>query len=92
MAPLDNFGHVQVQIEQKQIKALFDTGASISCISEHLLNKIYKNPELLSSSYSNIQGVCGEIHPVLGTINLPFTIDGFAFEHTFHSFQSYISQ
>ena len=34
VAPIDNYGHVFVQIEQKQIQALLDTGASISCISQ----------------------------------------------------------
>ena len=86
VAPIDNYGHVFVQIEQKQIQALFDTGASISCISQHLLHKIYKNPELSSSTYTDILGVCGEVHPVLGTVNLSFTIDDYAFEHTFHVF------
>ena len=54
VAPIDNYGHVFVQIEQKQIQALFHTGASISCISQHLLHKIYKNPELSSSTYTDI--------------------------------------
>ena len=84
VAPIDHYGHVFVQIEQ--IQALLDTGASISCISQHILHKTYKNPELSSSTYKNILGVCGEVHLVLGTVNLSFTIDDYAFEHTFHVF------
>ena len=53
VAPIDNCGDVFVQIEQKQIQALFDTGASILFISQHLLHTIYTNPELSSSTFTD---------------------------------------
>lgn len=60
-----------IQIEDKQYKALFDSGATISCISEHALRKCFKHPEIRASpAVNHVYGVCGEIHTVLGTINI----------------------
>lgn len=86
LSPLNENGQAYIQIQDKQFKALFDSGASVSCISEHIVNKLLKNPEICASTLSHVYGVCGEIHSVLGTINLSFTIDGFPFSHTFHVF------
>ena len=86
ISSLDQNCRTRIQIENKQFRTLFDSGAGISCISEHAVRKFYKNPVYESAKFSHIYGVCGEIHSVLGTISISFLIDGFPFEHSFHVF------
>ena len=86
MAPLEgNF--VQINLGKHTSKALLDTGASISCISEHVYRQSLKNIEIMPSSLAHIVGVCGEIHRVLGQVTIPFRLDGIALEHTFQLFE-----
>ena len=86
MAPLEgNF--VQINLGKHTSRALLDTGASISCISEHVYRQSLKNIEIMPSSLAHIVGVCGEIHRVLGQVTVPFRLDGIALEHTFQLFE-----
>ena len=84
--PLEN-NLVQVNIGKQTCSALLDSGASISCVSEHIYRRSFKNVEIEPSSYTNIVGVCGEVHRVLGQVTLPFRLDGVVLEHTFQLFE-----
>ena len=84
--PLEN-NLVQVNIGKQTCSALLDSGASISCVSEHIYRRSFKNVEITPSSYTNIVGVCGEVHRVLGQVTLPFRLDGVVLEHTFQLFE-----
>ena len=88
VSSLDKNCKTYIQFQNREFQVLFDSGAGISCISEHVIKKLYKNPDYESATISHVQGVCGEIHAVLGTISLSFLIDGFPFEHTFHVFKT----
>ena len=84
IAPLEgNF--VQMNLGKHNSKALLDTGASISCISE--LDYRLKNIEIMPSSLAHIVGVCGEVHRVLGQVTVPFRLEGIDLEHTFQLFE-----
>ena len=84
--PLEN-NLVQVNIGKQTCSALLDSGASISCLNEHIYKRSFKNVEITPSSYTNIVGVCGEVHRVLGQVTLPFRLDGVVLEHTFQLFE-----
>ena len=66
--------------------SLFDSGASISCINQHVIKKLFKNPNYESATIPHVYGVSDEIHSVIGTLTLSFLLDGYPFEHTFHIF------
>ena len=67
-------------------RALIDTGADISCIAESYFNSIPGKirPTFKSASFSHVKGVGGEIHNVLGLVNLNLQIDGYMYKHDFH--------
>ncbi|XP_053405096.1 uncharacterized protein LOC128558877 [Mercenaria mercenaria] len=88
VSSLDQNCRAFIQIHSKRYQTLFDSGAGISCISEHIVKKFSKDPQYDPAQIAHIYGVCGEIHSVLGTINLSFLIDGFPFQHTFHVFST----
>ena len=80
-APLEG-NYVQINMGKQTSKCLVDTGASISCLSEHIYRRSFKNVEIMPSSLAHIVGVCGEVHRVLGQVTIPFRLDGIVFEHT----------
>ena len=73
--PLEG-NYVHIDFGKQTSKALIDTGAQISCMSEHIYRKSFKNYEVRPSSLTNIVGVCGEVHRILGLITVPFRLDG----------------
>ena len=86
IAPLEN-NLIQVNIGKQTCSGLIDSGATISCVSEHIYRRSFKNVEIMPSSLAHIVGVCGEVHKVLGQVTLPFRIDGVVLEHTFQLFE-----
>ena len=84
--PLEG-NYVHIDFGKQTSKALIDTGAQISCMSEHIYRNSFKNYEVRPSSLTNIVGVCGEVHRILGLITVPFRLDGIVLEHTFHLFE-----
>ena len=86
IAPLEN-NLIQVNIGKQSCSGLIDSGATISCVSEHIYRRSFKNVEIMPSSLAHIVGVCGEVHKVLGQVTLPFRIDGVVLEHTFQLFE-----
>ena len=61
---------LHIDFVKQTSKALKDTGAQISCMREHISEKIFNNYEVRPSSLANIVGVCGEIHRILGLMRL----------------------
>ena len=84
--PLEG-NYVHIDFGKQTSKALIDTGAQISCMSEHIYRKSFKNYEIRPSSLANIVGVCGEVHRILGLITVPFRLDGIVLEQSFHLFE-----
>ena len=80
---------VLTEIDGIEQVGLLDTGASISCVSQKFLSKLdsFKLNKYDPSSIDHIQGVCGEVHKVLGTIKLPICINGLILPHTFYVFR-----
>ena len=78
-----------MNIKQTKFKGLIDTGASISCVSQALINKTLK---LTTNKYNPskikfVAGVGGEILPVLGVVQVPIQIQGETFISQMHVFQ-----
>ena len=69
------------------VQCLVDTGAEISAMSKHLLNQVAPNATIRPSNLSNIVGVCGEVHKVLGQVELPFECEGLQFQQVFQIFE-----
>ena len=78
---------MQVQFGKHTVQCLVDTGAEISAMSKHLLNQVAPNATIRPSNLSNIVGVCGEVHKVLGQVELPFECEGLQFQQVFQIFE-----
>lgn len=74
-----------VELEERKIQSLIDTGASMSCIQRSLLEKTIPNFEtqIKPSTVQLVRGVGGELHRVEGAIVLPIKISGLVFEQEF---------
>ncbi len=81
-----NIAHLMVK--DKECTFLVDSGTHISCISLQLVREIFgkKHIHFKPSQTKNVVGVCGEIHHVLGTLDLNITFDNLIIPHTFHVF------
>ena len=85
---------LQISINNHVTTSLVDTGASVSCVSEDFCVKLFPNlyqkqkgsPVINQAAFKAIRGVCGETHPVKGTINLEVNINGLKITQTFHIF------
>ena len=85
---------LQLSIRNRNTTALDDTGASVSCISEdfcfqifpNLYQNLANNPVIGEPKFKAIRGVCGETHPVRGTIELEVNVNGFRISQSFHIF------
>ena len=85
--PKLNKNLMTVMFGSRHIPCLLDTGADISAISKYCLNQVAPNAKIRYSNLTNITGVCGEIHKVLGTVTLDFKCEQFEFRHNFHVFE-----
>lgn len=74
-----------LQICEKKLPALIDSGASVSCIQKSLVDKLQEsnNLNMYSSCLSQVTGVGGEKHGVIGAVKLPVKISGLIFEQEF---------
>ena len=78
--PKLNKNRMQIRFGKHTVQCLVDTGADISAISRHLLNQVAPNAEIRPSTTSKIVGVCGEVHRVLGQVELDFECQGLHFK------------
>ena len=77
---------VEVQVCKKPTKALYDSGADISCISDHEFRKIpvhLRPAKLASGSDRRFVGAGGETLDVRGVFILPISLLGRQVEHPF---------
>ena len=77
---------LHVNLGKTKVFALVDSGASISCVSNNLLNSI--NPHYvkhLESDITMIVGVGNMTHEVAGKVELDLVIEGQAFKQTFYA-------
>ena len=75
---------INVEIYGTKTLGLVDSGASLSCISDYLLNKLNdKQIRLNNSEIPNIFGVGGEKHQVMGKVSLPLSFKGVIVEYMF---------
>lgn len=82
-----NSNVLPISIDGVFMKALVDTGASISCISMSQLSKLPSLPKLQKSNISHVRGVGGEILDVVGCIELNVNIQNCIVLQKFHVFQ-----
>jgi hypothetical protein len=80
IAPLTK-NTIKVQIGAKQIDALVDTGASISCISQQFLQKKLKNMKIDKSVQNNIMTACDTRYPVVGKIYIKLNVNELILYH-----------
>ena len=69
---------ITVNIHNKNLQVLVDSGASVSCLSKSVFEIFSKTHKLKpkTSTLSNVVGVGGERHSVFGEIECPVNIDG----------------
>lgn len=82
-----NKNTVVVKNYDHNIQSLVETGATISCCSRQLLQLLnIHEHEIKSSVHKDAVGVGGELHPILGQIELPVTIGELSVNQAFHVF------
>ena len=77
------------KLYDKEFQFIIDTGAAVSAISTEIYDTLpeYVKTKLSRDTSSVLRSVSGQDIPVLGRINLPFSIDGKAY-----SFQVFVAQ
>lgn len=86
IAPLDR-NLVQLDVNHDKGKALVDTAGTISWVDSSFLTWIGITKPFKPSNLKEIVGICGEIHQVLGKVQLPLCINRLKVHHTFYVFQ-----
>lgn len=70
------------------VRALLDTGASITVMSSNFLNKTtYHSAKLIKPQHQKIKGVTDNYLKVLGMLDTNLEIDGVSFQHKVHVIQ-----
>ena len=77
--------YVQISILNKQVEALCDSGASVSCLSEKLFNQINENHRVkLQPSTTRLSSANHIPIQIKGTVSVPIKIGPRRYEHTFY--------
>lgn len=74
---------VIIELKGVSIKALVDSGASVSCIAQSLFQEHSNDQQLESPKVSKVQGVGGNQIRVLGQVSLQFLIGSKSVSHKF---------
>ena len=78
---------VNVEVYGTPIKALVDTGATISCVAASLLTKFDKERcQIISTTATDAVAVGGERHCSLGVVSLPVSFGGPIIDQNFQVF------
>ncbi len=87
-APLEK-NTVKLHVNHRNETFLADTGAQISCVTYKFVSRVLNttNPPLQKSDISNIIGVGGEVHKVIGTVILPIGFGEILIYHKFYVFR-----
>ena len=81
---------VSVEIYGHPIKALVDTGATMSCIALSVLSKLgVDRDKLRPLDATDAVGVGGENHCSLGAVSLPISFNGIIFSQEFQVFEKF---
>lgn len=79
---------IELSFENYTVKSLVDTGASLSCISQFLLNKLkHLCYSIEQPEYFKVYGVGGEVLDITGCVTLEFQIAQRKFVQKFHVFK-----
>lgn len=86
-----DYNFINVSVHGVNVQTLIDTGASVSCISKSLLQKLQKScttkkPVVGKSHFQHARGVGGEILTVQGSVVLDISIGDVIVPHTFFIF------
>ena len=79
---------INVRFGKHSVQCLVDSGATVSAISRHLLSRVAPEVRIQPASLSDIVGVCGEKHQVLGQVELEFECEGLFFKQCFCVFEN----
>ena len=76
---------MKVVVNNVNVEALLDSGASISCLSQKFYHScpMRNNSKLNPSSVSSIQGVSGQLLQVVGQVTIPVVANRLKLLHTF---------
>ena len=69
------------------VQCLVDRGATKSAVSKHLLLRVVPEANVTPAYLSNIVGIYGEVHKVLGHVELEFECVGLFFKQLFYVFE-----
>ena len=77
--------YVQISILNKQVEAVSDSGASVSCLSEKLFNQINENHQVkMQPSSTRLSSANQMPIQIKGTVSVPIKIGSKTYEHTFY--------
>lgn len=81
---------VSIEIYGHPIRALVDTGASISCVAASVLARLgIDRNELQSMGATDAVAVGGEKHHSLGALSLPVSFENITIPHTFQVYEKF---
>ena len=77
--------YVQISILNKQVEAVCDSGASVSCLNEKLFNQINENDQIKIQPSTTILSSANQMpNQIKGTVAVPIKIGPKKYEHTFY--------
>ena len=77
--------YVQISILNKQVEAVCDSEASVSCLSEKLFKQINENHQVESQPSTTRLSSANQIPiQIKGTVSVPIKIGPKTYEHTFY--------
>ena len=76
--------NVQISNLNKQVDAVCNSGASVSCLSEKLFNRINENHQVKIQSGTRLRSANQMPIQIKGTVSVPIKIGSKAYEHTFY--------
>ena len=81
---------VSVEVYGQSIRALVDTGATVSCVAAFLLPKLgIEETQLQPTSDPDVRAVGGEVHSSLGDVSLPLSFGNLILTHKFRVFEKF---
>ena len=77
--------YVQISISNKQVEAVCDSGARVSCLSEKLFKQINENHQVkIQPSTTRLSSANQMPIQIKGTVSVPIKIGPKTYEHTFY--------
>ena len=76
--------YVQISILNKQVEAVCDSGASVSCLSKKLFDQINENHQVKIQPSTRLSSANQMPIQIEGTVSVPIKIGSKKYEHTFY--------